>query len=503
MLVSEGFRLQLARDFFKLIVDRIYKRPEDVLREYVIDFWEADVEELHIRRLENGNLVFEGFGRHSGMCPEDLEAFFLLGTPYKRERKYSRFFGRRYAGEHGIGRLSAFKFYRKLHVESERDGGRTSFEISEGDLAELSMNREPLIQCSALPPTGRNYTRIALLEALNPSQIPGPERIRNYLSVNLFPILQNPKGSFKIFVNGEEVKPPTLERGAKVKVSELAAGERLEGEIVISEGPLPEERQGILLLIRGAPVCRRSLGELTGKRSLDAIIPPDRVTGYLDAPFLKPSASRDWVDESHQSFEEFKHVMARVAGKVERVLVQSEAEKSFAVGRRSLGEAVKILGKALRFDAELAKLMGRAKVNVGEVGLKPIRLKAVHVETQRRKQPSNSAKQAGGKAEGAAVEARVKELGLVFSIEAFADPNIPFFFYPPQAEGQPATFKLNSVNPLYVERQNKVARLRNYIILMFAKGITDSIEDATSENRNSAYSRIIRSVEAVMRAPLF
>jgi hypothetical protein len=496
-----GFHLRLAEDFFTAIVDRIYKRPEDVIREFFIDFWEADAEELYIQRAESAELIFEGRGRYAGMCQEDLDAFFLLGTPYKRERKYSRFFQRLFAGEHGIGRVSAFKFYRKIRVESERDGAGIAFEIGEDDLSKLSRNPKVKVEHATPPATGQNYTRISLVEPKVPAQIPPPEKIKSYIRTNLFPILLNPKGPFKVFVNGEEVKVLQEDVGeVAVEVLENVDGGELRGRIAVSAKRLPDEVQGVLLLIRNSPVCRKSLGELCGRRSVDAELPPDKVTGYVDAPFLKPSASRDWVDESHPSFEKFRVAMRSVAREVLRTVKREEEIAGTEV--EAVDEAMKILGKALGSEADFADLLGRAFVEPGSIGLKPTTRKQ---EGEQRRERTRAASEKRSKVEFEGkrkVSVRRRELSLVVKLEPIADPNIPYFFLPSQGEGQAATFSVNTLNPLYLERRAKRPKLRNYVLVTLVKALSDSVK-GEQNLRNSAWTRLVRGVQEAMHAPLF
>lgn len=494
-----SFNLRLAGGFFRAIVDRIYSRFEDVVREFFVDFYEADVERLDIWMPGNGEIVFEGRGRYAGMSAEELEAFLTLGTAYKREAKFSRHFRRRFAGEHGIGRMSAFKFYRRIRVESEKDGVAVAFEIDESHLDALSQNPYSQVEMAEFPPKGQNYTKISLLDPIDPSKVPPPERVKSYIRTNLFPMILNPKGPFQVAVNGEEVRG--LEEAAKpevkIEVREPVDGETLEGEIAVYPKPVPQEVQGILLLIRGSPICRKSLGELAGKRSVDSAIPPDRVTGYVDAPFLKPTASRDWVDESHASFAEFKAKMLRVAGKVLRAVRQSEVLRASELERAAIGEAVAIFSKAVRAEHEIAGMLGEAKVaaNLFDkiMGLPPVKPARPERQSSARLKPKPAA--------GKAASNRRRSLGLIVKVEELNDEDTPYVFTPPQGEGLPAVFSLNTRNPLYVERRKKRWKLRNYALLMLAKGVSEHVKPEYEANK--IYSRLVRRLEAILNAQLF
>jgi len=496
-----SLNLRLAKGFFKAIVDRIYKRFEDVVREFFVDFYEADVERLDIWMPENGETVFEGRGRYAGMSAEELQAFLLLGTTYKREAKFSKHFRRRFAGEHGIGRISAFKFYRRIRVESEKDGATVAFEIDEAHLDALSQTPYSQVQLAKFPPTGLNYTKISLLDPINTSQVPPPERVKSYIRTNLFPILLNPKGPFKVFVNGEEVKglEEATKPEVKVEVREPVDGEALEGEVAVYPKPVPEELQGVLLLIRGSPVCRKSLGELAGKRSIDAAVPPDRVTGYVDAPFLKPTASRDWVDESHAGFAEFTAKMLKVAGNVLRALRRSEVIRTSESERAAISEAVAIFGKVVKAEPEIASVLGEARVDAKLldklVGLPPIKLAKPPVKpSAERAKPKRKA--------GLAAPARKRSLGMIVKVEELEDEDMPYAFTPPQGEGLPAVFSLNSRNPLYVERRKKKWKLRNYALLMLVKGVSEHAKPEYNEV-NKIYCRLVRRLEAALNVQLF
>jgi hypothetical protein len=191
--------------------------------------------------------------------------------------------------------------------------------------------------------------------------------------------------------------------------------------------------------------------------------------------------------------------MRSVVRKVLRAVKREEEIAGTEV--EAVDEAMKILGKALRSEAEFADLLGRASAEPGSIGLRPAARK--HEGEQRRGRARAASERSRVEFEGKRkVSVRRRELGLVVKLEPIADPNIPYFFLPSQGEGQAATFSVNTLNPLYLERRAKRAKLRNYILVTLVKALSDSVK-GEQNLRNSAWTRLVRGVQEAMHAPLF
>ena len=499
--MEEALAFRVDADFFKALPEKLYSRFEDIIRENISNFYDGDCVEVHVDRLDDGRLIFVGKGEYAGMGRDDVEAFLLLGTKYKREAKYSRHFKRRFIGQSGIGRISTFKFYRTIEVESERDGSRIRFQIGEGHLKSLASGSVE-VPIKRLPPAGENYTKISLLDPRSRSLIPQADKIKAYIRANLAPLLRCTKGPFKIYVNGEEVKPP--ERGAGFRLEFEEAVRNMEGavkgEILASTKPFPKEEQGILLTVRFSPIARKSLGELAGDRSIDTLIPPERVSGYVDAPFLEPTASRDWVDEAHPGFKEFREAMRRVAAKVKGALEKREAEVLESVEKAAFEEAAKLLRRALSVDTALLQVLGNAYADADMVVVPPPEPPTGGKERGQR--TGQTARRSLSACSAAKPEtAAKKKCGLIIDARDFDDEETPYYFYPAELM-QPAKLVLNRRHPLYRSRCGEKARLRNYALLMLARELPNSAYPR-SEEQNWAYGRLLHALEVAMHAPLF
>lgn len=507
--MDEVLAFRVDADFFKTLPEKLYSRFEDIIRENISNFYDGDCTEAHVDRLDDGRVIFTGKGKYAGMEQEDVEAFLLLGTKYKKEVKYSRHFKRLFMGQSGIGRISTFKFYRTIEVESEKDGRRILFQIGEDHLKRLASGKVE-VAIKRLPSEGENRTKISLLDPRSCSLIPQADKIKAYIRANLTPLLRCTKGPFKIYVNGEEVKPPERSLECEFRLEFEEAVRSLEGavkgEILVSSKPFPKDEQGILLTVRLSPIARKSLGELAGDRSIDTLTPPERVSGYVDAPFLEPTASRDWVDEVHPSFKEFREAMRRVAAKVEEALEKRGAEVLESVERVAFEEAAKLLRKALNADPALSQVLGSAYADADMVAVPPpkppedadVTSRSEPTEQTTRRPSSTSSTTVAAKPREAAAK---KKCGLIIDAREFDDEGTPYYFYPAELK-QPAKLVLNRRHPLYRSRCGKKVRLRNYALLMLARELPNNAY-SRGEEQNWAYGSLLHAIEVAMHAPLF
>lgn len=363
--MSGGAELSLDPNLIETLADRTFT-AESFIKEFVMNSYEADAERVEITVYDTGEVRIEDSGEYAGMGREDVKAFLTIATRYKTKRRFTDHYKRPIAGEMGIGRLSFFKAFKMLEVETEKNGRRIRFSFSEPLFSEVARKGRAPVYIEEIPPKGVNGTSLTFLGLKSESYRLSAEKVRRIIENHFSFLLMNLRGPFRIYVNGEEVKPRTLPPGAKrILIDRVVEGvvikggraedSRVTGQIVIlKEKEKDPAYQGIQLFIRGSPIgSRRSLGELAGDKTLDLSIPYEKVTGEIDVPFLKPSASRRWVDVNDYSYIKFREVMLEIAEQV-KAEIQAQAERRIEkVKNAALESARKCLGKALQYENEL------------------------------------------------------------------------------------------------------------------------------------------------------
>jgi len=360
----------------------------DVIKEAVQNAYQADADECHITIYPSGDLMIEDMGKYAGMGPEDFDAFFEVGTPRQRMKKYTPHYKRPVPGQFGVGRLSFYKLYKVLHVETEKDGKRWFFALTQDALERVG---EYQVEVFSQQPTGINGTKLVFMELKEGVQPLTPEKVKSFCQ-SAFEFLTL-SSNFKIYVNGEEIdfKTPKMlkiyERideevdGVPLKDGSYGAG-KIAGYIGVSKPPLPPEQRGVQLVIMGSPIgSRRTLGELSGNRALDAKLPVDKVTGIVEASFLKPSISRQWVDTNDISYRKFAEVINRVANRLVERLNEEKITELDSVRKNAAEKAAKLLSSVLRREPSLWP-SGLVHIGAYDAGVPVI---SVHTRGSKRK----------------------------------------------------------------------------------------------------------------------
>jgi len=356
---SMKYTFRFHRDFLKTFVEGNFT-VYDVIKEAVQNAYQADADECRITIHPDGDMLIEDCGPHAGMKPEDFEAFFEVGTQRQRVRRFTEHYKRPVPGQFGIGRLSFYKLYKVLHVETEKDGKRWFFALTQ---EALEMVGDYPVEVQSVDPTGVNGTKLTFMGLREGVQPLTPEKVKSFAQ-SAFEFLTL-SSNFKIYVNGEDVdfKTPKMLRiyervdeeveGVPLKDGSYGAG-RVTGYLGVSKSPLPQEHCGVQLVVTGSPIGpKRSLGELAGDRSLDARLPVDRIAGVIEAPFLKPSISRQWVDTNDLGYMKFAEVVRKVARRLAEHLSEERMVEIDSVRRAAAEKAAQLLSSVLRRDPSL------------------------------------------------------------------------------------------------------------------------------------------------------
>jgi len=489
----------------RLIRERVFT-VDSMFRELIKNSYEAEAEKVYIKVYEDGDIVFSDEGEHAGMSDEDIDAFLTIGTARKSGRRFTENFRRPIAGEQGIGRLSFTQLYRLIEVETEKDGRRRRFRLDEDMISSAFSGCVP-VEVEELEPGGVNGTTITCMGLKEGTEKPTAEKVRKYIESNFRGILLRPIGPFKVFVNGEEVKV-SLPRGISINIEKavegvvvkgrLAEDSFILGHIIVAKEPV--EECGIQLSVNGAPIGpRRSLGELVGNRSVDEAIPPSKVWGWIEAPFLKFTMGREFIDTNHFSYHKFREKVLEVVAEIKEALKRRESEEISRIESSAFKEAKRLLEKALKFERDLRPEFGFTSRSA--VGQNPIDEETGKLRDgdrwrgrrgRRRKEleaPHQTHAVHVGR--GGGLKRGLREKGS-WTIEPVAMPDPLLISWRDEATG---VIRINQSNPMYVKRARDKKRLRDYILWIAAREIADKYR--SKEEKDRALTRLYSRLEVL------
>lgn len=505
-----GFRPELGVDkrLLQLLRQRAFT-TESLIKELVKNSYEAEAEALYITVHPTGDIEFRDEGKYAGMSLEDIKAFLLIGTPHKARKRFTEHFKRPIAGEQGIGRLSFTQLYKLIEVETEKDGVRVRFRLTEDMIDQAFTAPVDMTQFfEVLEPTGVNGTRITCMGLKEGVEAPDAKKIKQYISTNFLYTLLSPKGSFKIFVNGEEVKL-SVPKGIVLNVEEevegvIVKGDRVEssvitGCIVLLNSPREDLGCGIQLSVNGSPIgSRRSLGELVGDRSVDEEIPPTKIWGWIEAPFLKYTIGRDNVDVNHVSYLKFKEKMLKVVREIKRVMKAREREEISRMEAAAVKEACSLLAEALKGEVEL-------KPGIGAVSSRAFGGAVAQLTSSRLRTPAQRDGESMGQqapqsphqthhvhaAQDEGLQRKIREKGSWLIMPCvFNDPSLLMM-----TDYNSGIIRVNNTHPLYVRRARNKRQLRNFLLWIAAMEISKSPSMSDEVSRNRAFARLLNKIE--------
>lgn len=526
--------VKIHEDFFLTLFQKTYT-PYSLLREFISDSYEADAEKVFVNVLGDGTIVIWDEGKHAGMSMEDVEAFVTVGTPRRRLQAYSEHYKRPISGRYGIGRFSFLRLYRRLDVETEREGARFAFSITTELLRELAKGGRPKVAARRLKPTNVNGTKFTFLEPETQSNRPTPADVRRFVESNFATLLVKPIGPFEVFVNGVKVCPKRLPRDAQVynineKVEAVSVKGRVgesavTGYIAVSQSKLPAEIRGVQLTVSGSPIGgRMSLGEILGDRTTDARFPFERITGVVEAPFLTPSPSREKVDSSDKSYAKFKDALLKA---VKTIVAEAEAREDAAVedvkGKAML-EVQRLLESTIKNMPELWSMGGLVGADAAGEGDMQFPLEVVKPQTPRPETPGsaanpsteNPAKGERGEAaekphqvirvyssrevgKGSVKKVReVKAAGACICYDKVAGTMALSLVIPKNRK-----VVINEAHPCFERRLKNVKLLRNYICRLAIDGMAKILEEeGVVADASVVQGKLLNEVEVLTGEPV-
>jgi len=493
----------------RLIRERVFT-VDSVFRELLKNSYEAEAEVVDINVDENGDIEFRDFGRYAGMSDEDVTAFLTIGTSRKSGRRFTEHYRRPIGGEQGMGRISFTQLYKLLEVETERDGRRIRFRVTE-DMIDKAYVKPVSLEGNfeMLQPTGINGTTVKCTNLKSGAEKPTPERVRRFIRANFLGLLLNPQGPFKVSVNGEEVKPKVPAGAIPVNVQKrvenvvvkggLAEDSFITGCILLASSPVPKEECGIQLSVNGSPIGpRRSLGELVGDRKVDEAISPSRVWGWVEAPFLKYTMGRDHVDANHASYAKFREKMFEVVNDVKAALKMREVEELTRVERGAIEEACRILDEALEAEVNMRPMLsvsahasGGFTSSMTTDRLRPPPPRPVSPGSETSHPSSTQQTRRIRKASPAGFHGSLREKAS-WIIEAVAMEDPTALSARDDAYG---IIKVNKANPLYARRARSRRSLRDFLLWVAAYEISGIFSDR--EKSKAALSTLLNRLEII------
>jgi hypothetical protein len=255
----------------KLIVElseNLYTNYLHAFRELCANAYDADASRVDINILPH-QIEFEddGFGI------TDVDKFLDKGSTHKQLIELTPKFKRKIIGTKGLGDLSKYKLCKRVDVLS--NNGKQGMFLSFTDDS-LDVDYLPYVNpYDALPHIG---TKITLRDLKRSAE---PEEVRSYLAKTFQLLLSK---DFRIFVNGQEVKPPAKLLPPNVEI------DTAYGKIV---GRLEKKGGLINIFLRGVFVK----GEIIEANRL--------ASGYVNVDFLIPTTDREDFVRDNEQWKEF------------------------------------------------------------------------------------------------------------------------------------------------------------------------------------------------------
>ncbi|MBI2126670.1 MAG: ATP-binding protein [Thaumarchaeota archaeon] len=342
--------IQFHPELIRELSIRLYSDRFAPVRELVSNSWDEDARHVKIF-LKPASITFQDDG--NGI--EDPQQFVTKGDPSKRHQKHSKTLKRRLVGQKGLGSLSAFILGSKAEIltkNSHGDAYRITFD-------EETILREMAVACVPIDNT-KGLGRGAAIKITGLRRNYAEEELREYLSLAFRLLLRK---TFRIFVNGREVRPKALPKGTvysrNVKVRDGMM------RFYLIDPDTSQEREAV---VHYNPVLVKSV----------RLEQRPHLTGYIYTDFLQVKTDRsDFIrDEAFVRFErELQRFLRSIPSSPE--LAGKRLLKSLRRLGKILLDAVKELDLVPNSKANLAKNDFRDYVEVKRRELSGKRLQVV------------------------------------------------------------------------------------------------------------------------------
>lgn len=160
----------------------------------------------------------------------------------------------------------------------------------------------------------------------------------------------------RVLINGEIVAPPQLpDIKEKDVLKAKIEGKEVTGKIFFTKIPLPEEKQGIAIIVDGRLICREYFGVFGGKNN--------QITGYLHADILEKDVAGDKTSIRKTS-SKWRNLCKKISQQFVKFMKKVGALEEDAPIKQDLELVNKQLAKILKDFPELNPMKFSIKENV-------------------------------------------------------------------------------------------------------------------------------------------
>lgn len=317
------------------IGERLYTENIELLRELINNSYDADATEVKVT-ISDDELIVEDDG--IGMDFDGLKQYFNIGSPFKKENPKSPKFSRFRIGEFGIGKFSVLSNCDHFEVITKKGdfAGKVIFNKQEW---EKDKEKWQLPFFKESPENKKDGTTVILKGLKKKFDIEAVEK-------RLIETLPLKVPNFNVYINGKKLIPRIL-TGRKIPFLEGTDFGIVHGEVLIvpASHTQPEEA-GILVRVKQVAVKRLGFG-----LAPDLLI---RVSGEVNADFLKLTTDRNDFIRDTKEFDTFMGVMDKVMQQIKAELANQRDEKENNRVKRALKEVTKKIEEALLKNKEWA-----------------------------------------------------------------------------------------------------------------------------------------------------
>ncbi|MBP7792269.1 MAG: ATP-binding protein [Candidatus Goldbacteria bacterium] len=310
------------------IGERLYTENVELLRELINNSYDADATEVKVT-ISDDEVIVEDDGM--GMDMDGLKQYFNIGSPFKKENPKSPKFGRFRIGEFGIGKFSVLSNCDNFEVFTKKGNfaGRVVFNKGEW---EKDRDHWQLPFFQEIPDDKHDGTKVILRGLKKKFDIETVEK-------RLIETLPLKVPNFFVYINGKKLIPHIL-TGRKIPFLEGTVFGIVHGEIlIVPASHLQAEDAGVLVRVKQVAVNRMSFG-----------LPPDllsRVSGEVNADFLKLTTDRNDFIRDVPEYEEFLKVMEKIMQQIKNEIETQKDEKENNRVKRAIKEVTKKIEEAL------------------------------------------------------------------------------------------------------------------------------------------------------------
>lgn len=333
---QQSIPVTVNKEHLLTLGERMYVNSIELLRELVNNAYDADATEVYVT-IGPDKIGVEDNG--SGMNEKGLTQYFNIGSPLKRQQKYSSKFNRKIVGEFGIGKFAALAVADCFSIETKKGKflRKVSFDRNDWQKTEdwlLAVVKE------LASPLDINGTRVILTQLKKKVSL---KDAQNYLS-EAVPLRAK---KFSVFVNNHRLVPQTLV-GKHYPIKFKTIQGLIEGEIVVALIAASVANPGVECRVKGVLVSRELFG-LEQKHATGV----SRICGSVDADFLPLTSNRsDFIRDSGE-FKLFGKLMQGELDKILSAIQKEKDEKDLKRSSETLEEVLNNLRRALKANPDL------------------------------------------------------------------------------------------------------------------------------------------------------